>query len=98
MDLGQIKQILDLVREHELSEFEVEHEGLRIKIRKDSLGGVTHYAVHTTAPAAPAMPAGAPAPAMQAPPVAAGVPSPSDEADIELAVVKSPIVGTLYRA
>ena len=28
MDLDQLKQILDLVREHELSEFEIEHEGL----------------------------------------------------------------------
>ncbi len=33
MDLEQIKQILDLVREHELSEFEIEHEGLRLKVR-----------------------------------------------------------------
>ena len=38
MDLNQIKQILDLVREHELSEFEIEHDGLRLKIRKDSNG------------------------------------------------------------
>ena len=38
MDLNQIKQILDLVREHELSEFEIEHEGLRLKVRKDSNG------------------------------------------------------------
>ena len=30
------QQILDLVREHELSEFEIEHEGLRLKIRKDA--------------------------------------------------------------
>ena len=36
MDLNQIKQILDLVREHELSEFEIEHDGLRLKIRKDA--------------------------------------------------------------
>ena len=35
MDLDQLKQILNLVREHELSEFEIEHDGLRLKIRKD---------------------------------------------------------------
>ena len=35
MDLEQIKQILDLVREHELSEFEIEHDGpFRLKVRK----------------------------------------------------------------
>ena len=35
MDLDQLKQILNLVREHELAEFEIEQEGLRLKIRKD---------------------------------------------------------------
>ena len=48
MDLDQIKQILDLVREHELSEFEIEHEGLRLKIRKDANGA------HVVSHAAPA--------------------------------------------
>ena len=38
MDLEQLKQILDLVRAHELSEFEIEQEGLRLKIRKDAAG------------------------------------------------------------
>ncbi len=62
MDLNQIKQILDLVREHELSEFEIEHDGLRLKIRKDGHGA--HIVTHA-APAAPvvAAPAAAAAPA-----------------------------------
>ena len=34
INLEQLKQILDLVREHELSELEIEHEGLRLKVRK----------------------------------------------------------------
>ena len=38
MDLDQLKQILELVREHELAEFEVEHDGLRLKVRKDAAG------------------------------------------------------------
>ena len=38
MDIEQIKQILTLVREHELSEFEIEHDGLRLKVRKDANG------------------------------------------------------------
>src|SRR6476646_10447778 len=85
MDLKQIKQILDLVREHELSEFEIEHDGLRLKIRKDGSGA--HVVTH----AAPA------APAVTAPD--GGGPMAADPADeIELAVVKSPIVGTFYRS
>ena len=60
MDLNHIKDILDLVREHELAEFEIEHEGLRLKIRKDASGGhvVTHGTpvIHVAAAAAPVAP------------------------------------------
>ena len=96
MDLDQLKQILDLVRTHELSEFEIEHEGLRLKIRKDSVGLPV-----VTLPAVP--PASGAAPAPNASPAA--VPQPSapaaadtGDAEVELAVVKSPIVGTFYRS
>jgi acetyl-CoA carboxylase biotin carboxyl carrier protein len=95
MDLHQIKQILDLVREHELSEFEIEHDGLRLKIRKDGNGG--HVVTHA-APAAPGMAA----PAVAAAPLSAPEGPSAMAADlndeVELAVVKSPIVGTFYRS
>jgi acetyl-CoA carboxylase biotin carboxyl carrier protein len=95
MDLQQIKQILDLVREHDLSEFEIEHEGLRLKVRKDPNGA--HLVTH----AAPVMPA-APPPAAAPPPPAGAMATPvaadADHTEIELAVVKSPIVGTFYRS
>jgi len=102
MDLNQIKQILDLVREHELSEFEIEHDGLRLKIRKDVNGAhiVTLPAVPTAsigAPAAGALPATA-GPVAAAPPSAAPAADAAAESEIELAVVKSPIVGTFYRS
>jgi acetyl-CoA carboxylase biotin carboxyl carrier protein len=102
MDLNQIKQILDLVREHELSEFEIEHDGLRLKVRKDANGSHLVNLANLAAPAASAAPAAAPAPAsvaVQPPGVAAPVAAeaPADT-EIELAVVKSPIVGTFYRS
>ena len=97
MDLDQLKQILDLVRAHELSEFEIEQEGLRLKIRKDAVGAPA-VVVPAPAPAASA-PAIAPAPAM----ASAQTPMAADAAggldlDVQLAVVKSPIVGTSYRS
>jgi len=92
MDLDQLKQILDLVREHELSEFEVEQGGLRLKVRKDVAGAfVPVHTVH--APVAHSAQAQAAAPAAAAP-VGVG----AGEVDIELAVVKSPIVGTFFRS
>ena len=96
MDLDTLKQILNLVREHELSELEVEQDGLRLKIRKDS-------AVVLAAPPPPppsrsaeaAASAGLPTLPSAAP---ATVALENAESEIELAVVKSPIVGTFYRS
>jgi len=102
MDIERIKQILDLVREHELAEFEIEQEGLRLKIRKDgsgafvtvpavASGGPPHAAAHIAIPAA----ASAVAPAV--PPGVVEAATMAEE-EIEFAVVKSPIVGTFYRS
>jgi acetyl-CoA carboxylase biotin carboxyl carrier protein len=100
MDLEQIKQILDLVREHELSEFEIEHDGLRLKVRKDANGS---HVVSLPAPAPPLVlpPSGAAPPAAAAPAasaVSAAVEAADADLELELAVVKSPIVGTFYRS
>jgi len=95
MDFEEIKLILAMVREHDLAEFELEHQGFKIRIRKD--GGhpivvATPVAAAAVAPAIAAQPPAASAPADLAAPVAA------DDGEMELAIVKSPIVGTFYRA
>jgi len=94
VNFDEIRQILDLVREHELSEFELHEEHFKIRIRKDGQ-------VHVMPAAAPPLPppVAAPAPsALAAPTVeAAESEGPVDAAGMELAVVKSPIVGTFYR-
>jgi acetyl-CoA carboxylase biotin carboxyl carrier protein len=92
MDLDDIKQILDLVREHDLSEFELERDGLKVRIRK--AGDPPVAAVMAAASAAPA-------PVPLAPPPAAAIPAGELAAEapgVELAVIKSPIVGTFYRS
>jgi acetyl-CoA carboxylase biotin carboxyl carrier protein len=93
MEFDDIERILALVREHELAEFELERDGLKLKVKK----------AHTPAPfplasALPAMPL---QPAVQAMPVTTSHVAPPTEAtgeEMELAVVKSPIVGTFYRS
>jgi|SRR5829696_2150561 acetyl-CoA carboxylase biotin carboxyl carrier protein len=98
MDFDEINRILNIVRDHELSEFELEREGFKIRIKK---GGATHVSGPFAAPpapsgavhalhAAPGVPQTAPEP-VPAPETAA-----SDEVDF--AIVKSPIVGTFFRA
>ena len=90
MNLDHLKDILTLVREHELTEFELEHDGLKVRIRKAG----QEYVVSPSAPQA------APPPAPPLAPVAAPAgeaPLPVDEG-VPLAVIKAPIVGTLYRS
>jgi len=100
MDLEQLKQILDLVRAHELSEFEVEQDGLKLKIRRNAAGVPVVTLPGLVAPA-PVAVAGGPAANLAAPATAGASAPPAAEAndeDLELAVVKSPIVGTFYRS
>ncbi len=60
IDVGVIRQLLDLMREHELAEIEIEQEDLAVRLRK---GGPS--VVPTAAPA-PAEPRAAPPPAAEA--------------------------------
>jgi acetyl-CoA carboxylase biotin carboxyl carrier protein len=103
MDIAQLKQILELVREHELAEFEYEHNGLRVRVRKDAAGAPV--IIPAALPVATSVPgAAASAPAAAASPAAAPAAAPATaaeeaaEAEVDLAVVKSPIVGTFYRS
>ena len=99
MDLDQLRQILALVREHGLAEFEFEQDGLRLRIRKDAAppqASATALAPEGPAPAQTQ--AGGPATLPVAPAPAAVATADAAEGEIELAVVKSPIVGTFYRS
>jgi acetyl-CoA carboxylase biotin carboxyl carrier protein len=101
LDFEQLKQILDLVREHELSEFEIEQEGLRLRVRTDGARGPGTARVHSGHASTAILPQGGPVPALgpASAPENADVPSATEpESEIELAVLKSPIVGTFYRS
>jgi acetyl-CoA carboxylase biotin carboxyl carrier protein len=104
VNLDDVRQILALMRDNGLSEFEIEHEGLRLRIRKDTVaaggaalppGGVAPMVVTAVPPAALS---GAPAGAQAAASTQGAQPGPQPAEEIELAVVKSPIVGTFYRS
>jgi acetyl-CoA carboxylase biotin carboxyl carrier protein len=93
MDLDEIKKILDLMREHDLAEFELERDSSKVKLRK-------HPNTPQFVAAAPAVPhmAYAPAPQAVAPaPVGEPVLTTAGE-DVDLAIIKAPIVGTFYRS
>ena len=97
MTVDEIKEILELMREHELAEFELQRDGETLRLRK-------HSPPQWTGPIA-AVPATAFSPPVVSPAGAVPAPSSGDAAvlepaseDVDLAIVKSPIVGTFYRA
>jgi acetyl-CoA carboxylase biotin carboxyl carrier protein len=96
MDFDEITKILEMMREHELSEFELERDKFKLRIRKQAGGAWTAPAPypHQSPAAMPAPVAGVAAAIAPSAPESQAV----DEEELELAVVKSPIVGTFYSA
>lgn len=86
LDTGLIRELAAILREGDLGEIEIEHDGLKLRVSRQS-AQVVHAAV-----AAPA-PMMAPAPSLPAPtgPGAVAVPSAAPDN-----AVKSPMVGTVY--
>ncbi len=82
MKLDDIKEIIELMTAHGLTEFEKEENGVRLAIKRG-----------TAAPAAVPAPTGLPAAPL--PPAAPAQP-PAD--DGRLVTIKAPFVGTFYRA
>jgi acetyl-CoA carboxylase biotin carboxyl carrier protein len=93
MDLDEIKKILELMRDNGLSEFELEREGVKLRLRKDS---GPQWSAH--APAAPVPGYVQPVPAAPNPAEPALSPLTVASEDVDLAIIKSPIVGTFFRA
>ena len=91
MTLDEIKELVEFIKGHDLDEFELEQDGVKVRIKR----GSNHHAV--VAPPVPAATA-----VLSPPPVASPASAPpaaaSDDEGGELAIVKSPIVGTFYRS
>jgi acetyl-CoA carboxylase biotin carboxyl carrier protein len=90
VNLKELKEILQILEDQEITEFELEQEGTKLRVRR---GGEAPPA----GPTPSSVSAAAPVPLPEPPLVATDSPSPSP-AEGGLAIVKSPIVGTFYRA
>jgi acetyl-CoA carboxylase biotin carboxyl carrier protein len=89
LELKDIKAIIDLMKKNDLSVFEMEKDGFRLKLQK---GAGEQTVFSSAAPAAPA-------PAANSPGTAAAPPPTSESAANEaLKDIVSPMVGTFYRA
>jgi acetyl-CoA carboxylase biotin carboxyl carrier protein len=101
LDLKQIKQIIDLMKRSELTEFAVEEEGFKLKIRRGPNGApvVTTPAV-SAAPfsASQDVPAVPPATNLAAPVATSPFVAAGEKEESGVTYVKAPMVGTFYRA
>jgi acetyl-CoA carboxylase biotin carboxyl carrier protein len=88
LDVKEIKEILRILEEQDVTEFELEQDGTKLRICR---GQRATPAGHLVAPTSFVAPVAAPSPA----PAAADAVEPAEGKD---AVVNSPIVGTFYRA
>jgi acetyl-CoA carboxylase biotin carboxyl carrier protein len=90
MDLRKLKTLIDLVSDSNIAELEITEADGKVRIVKSS-------PVVTVAQAAPVLAAAPVVTAAAAAPVAAA-PAPAAAAEISGHVIKSPMVGTFYRA
>ncbi len=88
MDLKDIKAIIDLMKKNSVSEFELEKQDFKIRLKRHTNGGPAHAPDEALA-------AGYPPPVPLAPVSSPALPPPTASNDLE---IKSPMVGTFYRA
>ena len=90
-DIEDLKQLIEFLKEHQVAEFEVDRDGLKVRLKfrqpegsSTSLGDLARFVA--------AAPSAAPATGAPSAPVA----EPAADPDAGLHLVKSPIVGTYY--
>ena len=88
-DIKEIKVIIDLMKKHDLSVFEIEKEGFRLKLQR----GASPSQAMVTAPVAAAA---SPKAGTATPESAIAAPKPIES--VSLKEIVSPMVGTFYRA
>ena len=85
MNLGELKELLEIIAEQNITEFELEEKGVKLRVKKGGSGAIAvDHAIVPVTEAVPAAPAHATAP--------------TDDIALDgLAIVNAPMVGTFYR-
>jgi len=98
VNLEELRELIELLRENGLAELELENEGFRVRLRREPAVTEAAPVAATPAPAqAPEKPA-APAPAPSGPAHPGTQATTAAAQDQDLHIISSPIVGTFYRS
>lgn len=92
VELKDIKAIIDLMRKNSISEFELEREGFKIRLKRGGNGGGQLVMGDEAAAVLPVVPA-----PQILPPAAAAGQGPVTTASLDQDI-KSPMIGTFYRS
>lgn len=87
MDLRKLKKLIDLVQDSGIAELEISTGEERVRITRTTASAPIHHA-----------PPPSQAPALAAPEVASNATPPQEASQPEGHIVRSPMVGTFYRA
>jgi acetyl-CoA carboxylase biotin carboxyl carrier protein len=102
LNLKELKEILQMLEERDITEFELTEEGRRLRVLRPAVPHPALPVAPHVVPPAPAASAPASPPPAALPPQATTAPPPSVPVEAEpepgLTVVKSPIVGTFFRS
>jgi acetyl-CoA carboxylase biotin carboxyl carrier protein len=88
LDIKLIKQVVDLMKRSELSEFEIEEEGFKLRLSRNN--GEAPQIIQAAPPVAPQPP-------KETETAPTGDTAPATE-EAGISIIKSPMVGTFYRA
>jgi acetyl-CoA carboxylase biotin carboxyl carrier protein len=101
VNMEELRELIALLRENGLAEFELEREGFRVRLRRGGYEGAERRAA-VQSPLPPAVPPAPPAPAKGStgptPAHPGALAETAASADQDLHIIESPIVGTFYRS
>jgi acetyl-CoA carboxylase biotin carboxyl carrier protein len=100
LNLKELKELLQLLDDKDITDFELEEGGMKLRVHKAQAGGTVFAPAASAAPTA-SLAAAPPVPAPPSPAAAPALPEPAAEPAAEepgTILVKSPIVGTFYRS
>ncbi len=99
MNQKEIKELIELLVEKDITEFELERGDMKVHVKRGgSPAPVVQVAPVAAMPQLAITPSAAPAVPAAPPASAPAAPAPAGDSDADLFIVKSPIVGTYYEA
>ncbi len=101
VNMDELREVVELIARHGFTDFELEREGFRVRLRRGVVNTETSASTVTAQPSQPLASSFAAPAVSTSTPSSPTAPAPTSSAaapDADLHIITSPIVGTFYRA